>query len=182
MSEDQLEVEQEAQTNNLAKPGIFKLLAFFNGLAGLMSLSILVVGFSRDNIASIAAVGGFSTVAFTLSILLTATLQITSAIGMWRLTTWGWWAAAAYFINSATRYFSILILGGVGSIQLERTSDYWIRYGGRFLFALAILAFLMIQGNRDLFGIVDRPKQYFLVRWGLIFVGLFALGFSFRFL
>lgn len=81
-----------------------------------------------------------------LSILFLLFLMIASSIGMWVGKPWGWWVVTFYFAYSIVLQSNSLLVVPSAVAQLAQPQEsvemYYLRYGFRIIWNVAIIAYL----------------------------------------
>lgn len=99
-------------------------------------------------------------------------LTLFSGIGMWLGKVWGWWVGAFYYLYAVARSLNVLFLLKIGDQGIEMTGKYYIKYGGKMLISLLILAYFFHPKVRKYFFVEGKSKKRLI---GFLLMPLFIL-------
>jgi hypothetical protein len=112
----------------------------------------------EDSLRSI----GIPPVLLIIGVVFLAILTISSGVGMWMGTKWGWWLAAFYYVYSIFRNGSALFTVIAMADQLDgdsRGPEYFmIKHGGRIVVHFLLFLYFFKGNVLEFFGLEGLSK------------------------
>jgi len=140
------------------RPVGISILAVLHAIGGVGLLVLQVVFFLVPPVSESASSVGISPAVLAIGFMLLAGLGLSSGIGMWLGTRWGWWCGALYYVYSVARNFNAFLL--VADLaEGPRSREYYsAKFGGRVIVNFLIFLYFFKSNVLAYFGMTGFGK------------------------